>query len=246
MPAARVLSFLILLCSALPAQQETATTAPPRPPAVVVTLSFRGGSMAEFVAAVRAAEAKANIVVAAAAADAKLPAIELRGAGIDQALEGACAVAEAVYPVRVKDFTGAGEPVYSITSMGPVQYGNVSGTATTNASPAPARADETTQVFSLNRLTEPDPRFVASEGLKVETILSAIEAGTSDDAKKAVLRYHRDSGLLFLRGTRAQITIIKDLLSNLERDLEERRRRAVTPAPKDGAKEAAKETERKD
>ena len=231
MSAVRALSFLFLLGAALPAQEQATTshTAPPKPPAVVVTLSFRGGTMAEFVAAVRAAEPKANIVVAVGAVGAKLPAIELRGAGIDQALEGACAVAEAEYPIRIKEFNGPGEPVYSITSIAPprAQY-DAQGTATTNpGAPAP-RSDENTQVFSLNRLTESDPRYAAPEGVKVETILSAIEAGTGDEAKKAVLRYHRESGLLFLRGSRAQIGIVKELLSNLERDLQERRVRAAS------------------
>ena len=61
-------------------------------------------------------------------------------------------------------------------------------------------------------------------GFRVETILSAIEAGTQDGKVAPVLRYHRDSGLLIVRGTREQIAIVKDILSSLDRDVETRRR----------------------
>jgi hypothetical protein len=83
---------------------------------VVLTATFGGGTMAEFVAVLRAAEPRANVLVAAAAAQAKLPRIELRGAGLDQALEGACAVAEADFQVRSVQFPGQGEPVFSIVA----------------------------------------------------------------------------------------------------------------------------------
>jgi len=197
--------------------------------------------MAEFVATLRAVEPKANVIVATAAASARLPAIELRGAGIEQALEGACAVAEADSLVRVAEWKGSGEPVYSIIVM---HQGVNPGTATTNA-PAP-KPDDSAQVFSLNRLTDGDPRLAAIESFKIETILSAIEAGTADDSKKAVLRYHRESGLLFLRGTRAQISIVKDLLTNLERDLDERRRRSLPSRPAGQAETGKKDDEKKD
>ena len=248
MIVARAFPFLLLLTLAVPAQEEVRKVGPaPQATPVVVTLSFKGGTLAEFVAALRAAEPKANIVVATAAAGAKVPAIELRGAGLGQALDAACVAAEAAYPVRVNDFQGPGEPVYSVTAAAPTM---MSGTV-----PMTVKAEDSTQVFSLNRLTEGDPRLGSGEGMKVETILSAIEAGTSDEATKIVLRYHRDSGLLFLRGSRAQTSMVKDLLSNLERDLQERRRRsapnlpAPSPAAKDG-KEAGdaekKDAEKKD
>ena len=246
MIVARALPFLILLTVAVPAQEETRTATPAneRPPAVVVNLSFKGGTLAEFVAALRAAETKANIVVATAAAGAKVPAMDLRGAGIGQALDAACVVAESEYPVRVKDFRGPGETVYSVIASAPTMMvagpnGPVVGTSTGNV-PLAVKAEENTQVFSLNRLTEGDMRYSSGEGMKVETILSAIEAGTSDEATKVVLRYHRDSGLLFLRGTRAQTNMVKELLSNLERDVQERRRRSApnVPAPNPVAKDA--------
>ncbi|MBP8301820.1 MAG: hypothetical protein KA020_15730 [Planctomycetes bacterium] len=210
--------------------------APARP--VVLTATFGGGTMAEFVAVLRAAEPRANVLVAAAAAQAKLPRIELRGAGLDQALEGACAVAEADFQVRSVQFPGQGEPVFSIVAgAAPKPAGGAgAGSGAANA----AKPDLSTQVFSLNRLTDGDPRSGLA-GLNVDTILSAIAASSGDEARPAELRFHRESGLLFVRGSRAQLSLVKDLLTNLERDQNERRMQAkekldasggMAPAPK--------------
>ncbi len=240
--AFRISGLLLLSSFLLPAQEAGGDPSPhkaPRPMGAVVTASFRGGTLADFVAVVRAAEPRANIVVATVAATAKVPPMEVRGAGLDQLLNGACAVAEAEFVVRVNEFRGDGEPVYSIVAMpqGPLgPQGQVQST--------PSKPEESTAVFSLNRLTEPDPRL-GTPGLPAETILSAMEAGNGDEPKQPVLRFHRQSGLLFVRGNRTQIALVKDLLSNLERDLDERRRRAapakVQPvvddtAPKDAPK----------
>src|SRR5688572_20603779 len=146
-----LLPLLSVLALPLLAQEPVPTTPPPAPvqvklPAVVVTLSFPGGSMAEFVAQVRAKEGKANIVVAEAANGARLPPIELRGAGLDQALEAACAVAQSELDIRVREFRGAGEPVYSVVAVAR------QGTATTNPNANPNRNRVRTHVCSLNHL----------------------------------------------------------------------------------------------
>lgn len=107
----RTLSFALLL-STLPAvaQDPTGSAPPaakaPAPAPVTVTLAFAGGTLAEFCAQLRSFEPRANIVVAPLAADAKLPPMELRGAGLEQALEGACAIAESKALIRMKDFRG--------------------------------------------------------------------------------------------------------------------------------------------
>lgn len=228
-------SCLLFALTALPIVAQDAKgaeQASARP--VVVTATFPGGTMADFIAVLRASEPRANIIVAAAVAQAKLPRIELRGAGLDQALDGACAVAEAEFQVRSVPFPGQGEPVFSIVAVAAAKQSGGTGMAN------PPKVDVNTQVFSLNRLTDTDPRSGVA-GMKVETVLSAIEAGSTDEAKAAELRFHRESGLLFVRGSRAQLSLVKDLLSNLERDQNERRMQAkekqeasagVAPAPK--------------
>lgn len=231
-------SCLLFALTALPIVAQEAKEAPARP--VVVTATFPGGTMEEFVAVLRANEARANIIVAAAAAEAKLPRIELRGAGLDQALEGACAVAQAEFQVRSVQFPGQGEPVFSIVAVAAPRPAGAAGAGAGAGAASAAKPDMSTQVFSLNRLTDGDPRSGLA-GLNVDTILSAIAASSGDEAKPADLRFHRESGLLFVRGSRAQLSLVKDLLTNLERDQNERRMQAkekldasggMTPAPK--------------
>jgi hypothetical protein len=211
----------LLLGAALPLVAQEPAPQPAKPSPVLVTMSFPGGTLAEYVAKIRAAEPRANIIVAADAATAQLPALELRGTGLEQALEAVSAIAEAPFSVRVKEFRGAGEPVYSIVAVG---AGN------TPAEVKPQKDEETTQVFSLNRLTD-DARTesYAGSGFAAAAILSAIETAASHGQRNLWLRFHEDSGLLIARGNRSTLAIVKDVLSNLERDVSHRRQQ---PAPK--------------
>ena len=178
-------------------------------PAVLVTLKFPGGTMGDFVTMLRQLEPKANVMVAAAAADATLPALDLRGAGLSQVLESACAVAESHREIRVKESRGAGESVYAITArvLPPSQ------------DPFAARAQRT-QVFSLARLIE------GKDGttLSAATVLSAIETAVGGQELLTALRFHKESGALFVRGTEEQLGVVSELLVQLERDAENRRR----------------------
>lgn len=197
---------------ASPARQPRRAVQPP----ALVSLEFMGGTMAEFVAAVRGDQAKANIVLATKARTAKVPPMVLKQAGIEQALEGACMAAEAEFDVRVKEFRGAGEPVYSIvaqkrhsaTVQGPAGYSDVS-----------------QRVFSVNSLIA--ERASGMQALRVTTILSAIELAMSDEEKPPRIRFHEDSGLLLVRGTHVQTSVVEQALGTLGRDLQEREQRYI-------------------
>jgi hypothetical protein len=187
---------------------------PPMPqPPVLVTMKFPGGTMADFVLTLRQLEPKANVMVAAAAADAVLPALELRGAGLSQVLQSACAVAESHLEIRVKESRGEGEAVFAITAraLPPAQ------------DPFAARAQRT-KVFSLSRLLESKE----SAGMAPATVLSAIETAVGGPDLLTALRYHKESGVLIVRGTDEQIGVCSELLLQLERDAEARRRQENT------------------
>jgi hypothetical protein len=215
-------------------RQEAVRTGKPALPYIAVTLAFPGGTLGEFVGQIRAAEPVANIVLAPAAAAARLPAIDLRGAGLDQALESACAVAQSDVLIRVKDFRGPGQAVYTITATeptiavasgrpGPSGPSGPSGPVTTML--AGARR-ETTEVHSLNRLLDPKD----GTGFAATTVLSAIEAAVGVDGQLAALRFHKESGLLIFRGTAEQVSTVRDVLGSLERDVQDRRK-AMAPRP---------------
>lgn len=211
----RSLALSCLLLT-LPAGAQDAVTPPagaspkPQAPVVTITLTYAGGTLADFCAQIRAREPQANIVVATLAGDARLPAMELRKAGLDQALEGACAIAESNYQIRMKDFRGPGEPVYTITAHAPA---TVPGVATGKK--------EGTEVFSLGRITDDSERGI---GLAHTTVLSAVEAAVGRDRALASLLYHKESGLMIVRGSAEQLSIVNDVLRNLTQDVDARRR----------------------
>ncbi|MCU0867100.1 MAG: hypothetical protein MUC36_25230 [Planctomycetes bacterium] len=230
----RTLLLSCLFCLPLLAQEPEVVEPPPPPPPetnpisqpdrpkqnqpagrppVVVTLKFPGGTLGEFVAMLRQLEPKANVMVAAAAADAVLPALELRGAGLSQVLQSACAVAESHLEIRVKETRGEGEAVFAITAraLPPAQ------------DPFAARAQRT-KVFSLSRLLEGKE----NAGLAPATVLSAIETAVGGPDLLTALRYHKESGVLIVRGTDEQIGVCSELLLQLERDAEARRRQENT------------------
>lgn len=260
----RAVSFVLLL-SAVPAlaqDPEPAAPAPkpsafpaaapaptrPAPPAAdgaaSVSLAFTGGTLAEFCDQLRSLEFRPNIVVAPLAADAKLPAMQLRGANLEAALSAACAVAVSEVWIGLKGFHGRGESVFTILAEPP--QGKAPAAPAAEASggvrAAPPRG-AVTRVFSLNSL------LAGWEGvaLPVETILTALEVALDAEhaqeqglapASSATLRFHKDSGLLIVRGSSEQLALATEALECLKADLPElvKRHSAGPGVPNEPAK----------
>ena len=220
--AAAAVALLLPLCPA--AQDPKPQRAAQSPEPAIVDLDFAGGSLATFVAAVRRAQRDVNIVMAPRADEADVPAMELRGTDIDQALETACMLATGDVEVDVRQIRGRGATIYTILAR-PRKVRNPN-------DPEPVPAGQPVQrVFTLNALTMdramPD-HFVqgAADGLvkplTVEAVLSAVELATTQDGTAPMLRYHQDSGILIVRGTVAQVTAASEVLAVLHEDLERR------------------------
>lgn len=250
----RAFSF-VLLMSFVPAVAQEPTAPAPTPPASPaaapaskqpappaaddagnVSLEFAGGTLADFCDQLRRLELRPNIIVAPLAAEAKLPAMSLRGAGLEEALSAACAVAASEVRIGLKGFHGAGEPVFTILAT-PPEGAALAAPATGDAyrlydsrlrNPSSPRS-EVTRVFSLNAL------LAGFEGvaLPVETILTALEVALDAEhaqelhakglapASAAKLRFHKDSGLLIVRGNMEQLALATEALACLEADLPE-------------------------
>ena len=223
----------------LPKPAPKSVAKPAADDATSVTLAFAGGTLAAFCDQLRSLEFRPNIVVAPLAAEAKLPAMSLRGAGIEEALSAACAIAASESQIFLKGFHGAGEPVFTILakpSQGEAPVASAQ-PATGDAyrlyhsrlttPPSPRSTD--TRVFSLNALLA----GVEGVALPVETILMALEVALDDEqakelhakglapASSATLRFHKDSGLLIVRGSPLQLALATEALACLEADLPE-------------------------
>jgi hypothetical protein len=202
------------------------------PEPVVVSFSFEGGTLKEFVAAVRKDQPKANIVLATRADSAVIPPMILRDAGVEQALEGACMAAEADFQVRVKEFRGAGQPVYSIYAYAQPQSGGVQ-----MVGPKPGQLHQ--RVLTLNDLTA--QRASGMKPMKVETVLSALDLAMADEKKPPRIRYHEDAGLLLVRGTYEQIEVVEQIIVTLSRDLDKQETRYVQRQQMEAVERAKKE-----
>lgn len=220
MSALRPLAVLFAMALPLFAQEASAGSAESAPAAVprqarraaaVVSLSFPGGTMGDFVAAIRRTVAKVNIVLSEPAARVTLPPLELLEAGLAQTLEVACQVAEGPYEVRMKEFRGEGEWIYTITAPKAPQ---VRPESVTPASPPRTMM----RVLSLAGLVN------GRSAMRVESVLSAIElaceplAGTTP----VRLRFHEDSGLLIAVGSDEQIAQVQEVLQTLRQARAER------------------------
>jgi hypothetical protein len=178
-----------------------------------ISLKFSGGSMAEFVEVVRGSQPKANIVLSEHSRDAKVPPMVLTMAGIQQALEGACATASSDYAINVRGFHsrqkgGATQPIYTITAKP-----TASSSVRKNGWPTAIEQF----VYSIKALVMDRDDGVKS--LDVETVLSAIESATDGDNPQPTVRFHRASGLLLVSGLPYQHSLIDAVLRTLASDL---------------------------
>lgn len=185
---------------------------------LTVSVVFQGGSMDAFVETLRKSQPRANIVLAVAARDALVPSMELKDAGIQQALEAACMAADAEAPVHVAEFKGNGEPVFSIVSAPRTRQ---SGGRRSSS----GGGDDAYRVLSLNELTK--ERLFGVPPMKVETVLSALDMALGQsEGPDARIRFHEESGILIVHGTSAQVQMVDQVLSQLSQDLQAEEQRA--------------------
>jgi len=214
------------------AQEKGAEAIAAKGPGVQVSLSFAGGTMAQFVAAVRKAEPKVNIVVSDSVAAVAVPALEVSDAELGQLLESVCEASSSVGDTGMLLRCGG----QKLRSADRATVYSITGRWNNRASLDPVE----TIVLSLNRLTSDDP-LNDIKGIEIDTILSAIEASSHFDEEGPKMRYHKDSGLLFLHGSVRQLKRARDVLVTLEEDqdvrvrLAEQLKRQLRAAGRSGA-----------
>lgn len=234
------LATLLALTATLRAQEEPPAE-PAAPMAPIVSIDFPGGTLQGFIAQIQQIDDKVNIVVSEMASDITLPALTLRDATVESALRAVGNIVSADYDVAVKTERGkTGLPVHAVMVRSRQRI--VTGTATTNVAAAENAPRQVVQVFSIRTITEALPNEPRDLVMDAKTLLSAIDTGLGidPDSPQAKIRYHKESGMLFVRGTPTQIHLIGETLQSISRDLDQQRhaaQRVVRPGPKAGAAE---------
>lgn len=213
----RLLSGLLLLAVSSPlalAQEPVERAAPAAP---VISVDFPGGTLSDLLAAMRRIDPRLNITASALAREVKMPELSVKGAEVINVLEAASAIAPQDFSVSCHASGRDGATVYMVM----VRQTQPPGMAHSS------RGARDVQVFSLRSLIEAQPGDDPKEpmAVPVDTVLSALEAGlgmTAGDA--ATLKYHHDSMLLFIDGNPAQVSVVQQVLTNLQRDQQEGRK----------------------
>ncbi|MBL8876262.1 MAG: hypothetical protein JNM86_10745 [Phycisphaerae bacterium] len=192
----------------------------PGTPDGTITVDFAGGTLEQYVEALRTAAGMTpmNVVVSPEVADVRIPRVKLT-----KALPGS-----AIISVQQIGTNKSGKPI--TLNVNPIDSGG----------PAPAYSISLYEdreklarlnnvlVLSLNPIVGlPGSPQAAASKLDAKTVLSAIEVAVlvSDDeaTPQPLLKFHEASGLLFVRGSQTQRAAATEVVQQLRKDIESER-----------------------
>ncbi len=209
-----------------PSVLQPAASLPPGQPAdqgTVLDLDFRGGTVGDYVDLVRATSKDVlNFVMPDGVAAAPMLPLTLRAVAIEDAVEMVERMARPKNNarLRVEDRPGRGSRTFIIEqSHAPMQPFGSPGAS------GRGDAELVTRVFSLNDIVGPAwAQAVPADGsgrLTSAVVLASLEQALSiaspEDAP-AEVRFHSDSGLLFVRSTPAQSEVAERTIQTLQND----------------------------
>lgn len=204
---------------------RSAEPAQPAPSATLIDVNFAGGSIGDYLSAVKKAAAPepVNVIVSDDVLRLKAGPVELRGVSVDLAvhlLEGQVVTPEQLDIDRAGG--GGSAPVYVIQSR----------TAPQSPYRADAPAPTSTQVYSIRELIEPAPGMAGALTIDPETILSSIDAALSleGDGESREVMFHPEAAILIIRGGNDELVLVHDLLSEIRGDLRDRREQSMEAA----------------
>lgn len=195
--------------AAIQAAEQAELLASLGPPPNRFDLEFPGGTLAEYVAAIRGRNPAANIVLTGEFTVAAAPQVSLKSVTTEAAIglltSGAQDAPGMTYWVhsRKVDNAGSPEPVLVIEVR----------TVNRDAR-RPPQAPSESAVVSLAHLL----RSGGGKPLRVEDVLSAVEAASSMiGTDPPTIRFHAETKLLIFRGSKEQVSMLRETLAALER-----------------------------
>ncbi len=205
-----------------PPQQNAAVEQSTREP--LVTVDFKGGTVQQYIAALRGAMGKdpVNAVVSESASKAELAAIVLSRVPLSaamQAISAAAGSSQGNWSIKVipteSEPSGA-SLAYAIDFLSRGQRPN---------------EDMVIETYSLARLIKPGKEN--GPGVPSSVVLSAVETGLrmqTADGKAPELKFHEDSGLLFVRGTVPDVRLVGSVVARMSDDADRESKAAARHA----------------
>lgn len=191
-------------------------------PGLIVNVEFAGGTVAQYVAALKEAckPQPVNVVLSEGAATDKLAPISLRQASLAAAMQAIPAA------------SSSGVNSWQIVQLPDTLPGNNSPRAETSDSApvfqvyrAPSKKDAGQQrvimeVYSVQKIVgrETDPAVAER---KIAAVLTAAETALRMDERRATppeLKFHKESGLLIVRGEPDDVMAVKDVIERMSDD----------------------------
>ncbi len=189
---------------------------------LVVTVDFKGGTVAEYVAALKESckPSPVNAVLSEGAATEKLAPISLRQASLAAAMQAIPAASQsgvnAWQIVRLMD---------SLPGDGPAGADDPDSAPVYQVYRAPLRKDSGPQrvvmeVFSLQRIVGREADAAAAEK-KIAAVLTAAQTALRMDEQHGTapdMKLHKESGLLIVRGEQEDVMAVKDVIERMSDD----------------------------
>ncbi|MGD9690474.1 MAG: secretin N-terminal domain-containing protein [Phycisphaerales bacterium] len=184
-----------------------------------ISLDFAGGTVEEYFAAVRraAGETPVNVSFAGGVEQVQLPTVSFRGVQLETAIRTAAELHEPGPEVRmyVREVTPEvrGFPLPRVgTPLFVVGLESLK------------QRERESRVISLNGVIARGP-----EAMPAEVVLTAIEAALRNDGAGVDMKFHKDSGLLFVSGTDRQCDLAERVVGQLLNDADPLRGRSAKP-----------------
>lgn len=210
--ATRALAAFLFLVPTIAAQPAN-ETAPRRADTPTLDVRFNGGTLVDLVQLLRVQNDMINIVAPELAARVPVPPMQLHSVTAEAALRAAAMVVDKPFELTVQPINEkTGGAVLALR----VQERTMRMAATSVGLVDP---DETrVEVFSLRAITKALPNEPDGIVHQTKTVLTAIDTGLGfvRAAANPSIKFHEDSGLLFVSATNEQIQVVTSVLNQLE------------------------------
>ncbi|MBI4602512.1 MAG: hypothetical protein HY721_11185 [Planctomycetes bacterium] len=237
--------FLVsLACSSVLAQQSPPVVKE-SVPSEIISFDFPGGTLVQYIEAVKRAAGELNVVVGEGADKVTMPPVALKRVTVDTAFKLVETSARSDEAARVDSIPiGAREGAATY-----VVNVRLSRKPSVMAPREPAETEKDFRVYPLKGVMSTQTAGPgAKPPLQVQSILTAIDTAlgiqVKEGAEKPAIKFHEDTGLLLVHGTLNQVNIVDDVVEALLSEYHDEGRRPAASELREALKRLEGEIEK--